>query len=68
MDAILNHLRNQQRAISTEDVQRLSPLAYSHINMQGRYRFHLEEDLLNGGMRPLRNNSELAELDEGVNW
>lgn len=75
MDAILNHLRNQQMAgatravgILTEDLQRLSPLAYSHINMLGRYRFHLEEDLLNGGMRPLRNNSELAELDKGENW
>ena len=56
MDAILKYLRSQQLVINSEDVQRLSPLGYSHINMLGRYRFHLEKDLLNGGMRPLRKN------------
>ncbi|CAD5983138.1 MAG: Tn3 family transposase [Dolichospermum sp.] len=64
MDAALNHLRLGQMAINAEDVARLSPLGYEHINILGRYRFHLEEDLKNGAMRPLRNRGQLGELDD----
>ena len=64
MDAALNHLRSQQMVINTEDVARLSPLGYEHINMLGRYRFHLSEDLKHGAMRPLRNPDKFSELDD----
>jgi TnpA family transposase len=64
MDSALNHLLKQQMVIHPEDVQRLSPLGYEHINILGRYRFDLSEDLKNGAMRPLRSQSELDELDE----
>lgn len=64
MDAALNHLRLGQMAINAEDVARLSPLGYEHINILGRYRFHLSEDLKNGAMRPLRNRGQLGELDD----
>jgi hypothetical protein len=49
--------------INPEDVARLSPLGFEHINILGRYRFDLAEDLKNGAMRPLRNPSELDELE-----
>ena len=64
MDAALNHLRSQQIVINAEDIARLSPLGYEHINMLGRYRFHLSEDLKNGAMRPLRNPDKFSELDD----
>lgn len=38
----------------TEDVERLSPLRHEHVNLLGRYQFSLAENLLHGGLRPLR--------------
>lgn len=64
MDAALNHLRQEQMATAAEDVQRLSPLGYEHINILGRYRFHLSEDLQKGAMRPLRNLEPSGELND----
>ena len=64
MDAALNHLRLGQMIINPEDIARLSPLGYEHINMLGRYRFYLSEDLKNGAMRPLRNQNEFWKLDD----
>ncbi|MBE9140675.1 Tn3 family transposase [Nodosilinea sp. LEGE 07088] len=55
MDRALDHLRAQGLEIDPEDVARLSPLGYSHINMLGRYYFELAEALKEGGFRPLRN-------------
>jgi TnpA family transposase len=37
-----------------EDVERLSPLRHEHVNLLGRYQFSLADDLLQGGLRPLR--------------
>lgn len=66
MDAALNHLKEQQMVINPEDVARLSPLGFEHINILGRYRFYLAEDLKNGAMRPLRNPSDLDDFDFGL--
>lgn len=38
-----------------EDVARLSPLIYEHINMLGRYSFAAPEEVARGELRPLRN-------------
>jgi TnpA family transposase len=65
MDAALNHLRSEQMIVNASDVARLSPLGYEHINILGRYRFHLSEDLKNGAMRPLRSKNEFELPDEG---
>ncbi len=37
-----------------EDVERLSPLRHEHVNLLGRYQFSLADDLMQGGLRPLR--------------
>jgi TnpA family transposase len=55
MNTALNHLRTQGTPVKVEDIARLSPLAYSHINMLGRYHFNLPSELLDGGMRSLRD-------------
>jgi hypothetical protein len=52
--------------INPEDVARLSPLGFEHINILGRYRFHLSENLKNGAMRPLRNPNDLDEFESGL--
>jgi TnpA family transposase len=38
-----------------EDVERLSPLRHEHVNLLGRYHFSLADDLMRGGLRPLRS-------------
>jgi TnpA family transposase len=55
MDAGLNYVRSLEEEVNPLDVARLSPLGHDHINMLGRYHFHLPELLKNGGMRPLRH-------------
>ena len=38
-----------------EDVARLSPLGFDHINMLGRYAFILPDPIARGELRPLRD-------------
>lgn len=58
MDKALEHLRNQGWDIDPDDVARLSPLGFIHINMLGRYYFELAEAIQNGGFRPLRDPND----------
>jgi len=55
MEAALNQLRGEGFEVKEEDVARLSPLLYKHINFQGRYSFALSESVAQGGLRPLRD-------------
>ena len=58
----MNHAVEDMRArgmrVRPEDVERLSPLGYDHINLLGRYTFSLPDEIRQGALRPLR------ELDE----
>ena len=55
MDAALNQLRAEGFDVRDEDVARLSPLGFDHINMLGRYAFTLPDIVARGQFRPLRN-------------
>lgn len=55
MEAVLNQLRQEGGIFLDEDVARLSPLIYDHINMLGRYSFAVSEAVARGELRPLRN-------------
>ena len=55
MDAALNQLRAEGFDVRAEDVARLSPLGFEHINMLGRYAFTLPDAVARGELRPLRN-------------
>ena len=57
IDAILTDLRKEGFCVLDEDVARLSPLIYKHINMLGRYFFIISEAISKGELRPLRNTS-----------
>ncbi|MHB1304568.1 MAG: Tn3 family transposase [Acidiphilium sp.] len=55
MDAALNQLRAEGYDVRDEDLARLSPLGFDHINMLGRYAFTLPDTVARGELRPLRN-------------
>ena len=55
MDAALNQLRAEGFDVRAEDVARLSPLGFNHINMLGRYAFILPDPIARGELRPLRD-------------
>ena len=63
MDAALSHLRASDVETNPEDVARLSPLGFSHINLLGRYSFHLPESVAKGQLRPLLDPSQVEELE-----
>lgn len=55
MEAALNQLRAEGFVVRDEDVARLSPLGFDHINMLGRYAFTLPDMVARGELRPLRD-------------
>jgi TnpA family transposase len=55
MDAALNQLRAEGFDVRPEDIARLSPLGFKHINMLGRYAFTLPDTVARGELRPLRD-------------
>ena len=63
MDAALSQLRAEGGDVRKEDVARLSPLGFDHINMLGRYAFTLPDTVARGELRPLRD-PKIAD-DEG---
>jgi len=54
-DADLEQLRIEGYALKPEDVARLSPLTFGHINFLGRYAFALPDSVAHGQLRPLRS-------------
>lgn len=60
MEAVLNQLRQEDHIVLDEDVARLSPLIYDHINMLGRYLFAVSDAVARGELRPLRNPNDAA--------
>ena len=55
LDAALNQLRAEGFDVRPEDVARLLPLGFEHINMLGRCAFTLPDAVARGELRPLRN-------------
>ena len=64
MDAALNQLRTGGFDVRDDDIGRLSPLGFDHINMLGRYAFTLPDTVARGELRPLRDPT-LAGDDDG---
>jgi TnpA family transposase len=59
INAALQQLEQEGFEIQSEDITRLSPLVFEHINLLGRYAFSLPEAVSRGELRPLRNASDL---------
>ena len=49
----LDKLKQDGLVINEEDVARLSPLQYKHINVLGHYSFNLSEEVVRGELRKL---------------
>ena len=56
-------LECQGLEVRPEDVERLSPLVFQHVNVLGRYSFDLAEPVARGEMRPLRDPTDPDEQD-----
>lgn len=55
MSAAVERLKQHGYPVQDEDLARLSPLIYEHINMLGRYSFAVPDEVARGELRPLRN-------------
>jgi hypothetical protein len=55
MDAALNSLQAEAYDVRGEDVARLSPLCFDHINTLGRYAITLPDAVARGELGPLRD-------------
>lgn len=53
-ERVLDRLRAGGTEARAEDVARLSPLGFEHINLLGRYHFGLPDAVARGGFHPLR--------------
>lgn len=49
---IVEELRAEGHHIRDEDIARISPLDFAHINFHGRYTFALPAEVTAGGLRP----------------
>jgi len=58
MAAVIERLRAEGKTVNEEDIARLSPARYEHINPYGKYRFEAEEGLSRTRLRPLRPPAE----------
>jgi TnpA family transposase len=58
MEAALHQLAAEGFPVEAEDVARLSPLMFDHINLLGRYAFSVPESVQRGELRPLRNPTD----------
>ncbi|MDP9095536.1 MAG: Tn3 family transposase, partial [Pseudomonadota bacterium] len=63
-DAALAQLRAEGHQVREEDVARLSPLGFEHINMLGRYAFILPDTIARGELRPLRDPASASTENE----
>nr|WP_303652785.1 Tn3 family transposase [Paludisphaera mucosa] len=58
MAAVIKQLRAEGKTVNEEDIARLSPARYEHINPYGKYRFEVEGGLSRSRLRPLRQPTE----------
>ena len=58
INAALEQLANEGHPVQPEDVARLSPLVFEHINLLGRYAFSVPDAVAQGYLRPLRNPAD----------
>ena len=61
MNAALEQLQAEGYPLRAEDVARLSPLGFDHINLLGRYAFSVPEAVGRGQLRPLRDPKDTVE-------
>lgn|GEM_PF-1640330 len=66
MEIALDAIRNGGYTVNHDDVKRLSPLGYDHINIVGHYSFDLPEEILDGKLRPCSQWIENYLVNKGL--
>ena len=61
INAALEQLATEGYQLNPDDVARLSPLVFDHINLLGRYAFAVPEAVSRGELRPLRSPKDALE-------
>jgi TnpA family transposase len=61
--AILGLLEAMGVDVLEEDVARVSPVRWAHVNMLGRYEFNMDPAVAGGDLRPLRDPDSVRFLD-----
>lgn len=61
MNRAIEDMRARGMTVFPEDVERLSPLGYDHVNLLGRYTFSLSEEVRQGAFHPLRDLEETTQ-------
>jgi TnpA family transposase len=61
INAALEQLEAERYPLRSEDVARVSPLVFDHINLLGRYAFSVPDSVIRGELRPLRNPADSLE-------
>ncbi len=61
INAALEQLGAEGFPIQADDVARLSPLIFDHINLLGRYAFNVPDSVVRGELRPLRKPGDAIE-------
>ncbi len=61
INAALDQLGAEGFPIQADDVARLSPLVFDHINLLGRYAFNVPDSVVRGELRPLRKPGDVIE-------
>ena len=58
INAALEQLEAEGYPIQPDDVARLSPLVFDHINLLGQYAFSVPDAVWRGELRPLRDPAD----------
>jgi TnpA family transposase len=53
MELAIENLRKSYECVYIDDIKRLSPLGYEHINIMGKYSFKISEEIRKGMLRSL---------------
>jgi TnpA family transposase len=66
LDRAVAELRERGLEVLREDIERLSPLGYDHIHLQGHYPFTLADYILQGDFLPLReiDDQEWSDVEQ----
>ncbi len=54
----VRQLKEENFVVYDEDLERVLPLLFNHINMNGKYIFSMPEEVKKGELRPLRKGDE----------
>ena len=59
MGKVLDHLKRSGWPVAAQELDRLSPIIFKHINFFGRHHFDMAESIARDNLRPLLTQSDI---------